>query len=784
MSCLVKCCDYCIPAVKGYLECICPWIYRIFFGTGRCECVAIRTVLGLAFGGLLGAGLYVSIVDKLNYPEQERQLFGGVLTLLLALGFACSVQVRCIVLLSVPTFFGRFGRSLITSYAIFLLVTGPMNNIMLNADESSRAISCTTDLTFNHSKEIFQLLYKPFHDAFIDAGIQQDAIDDDAETMKSEFRQYVEEIEGDRFEKLQKFDEEEKTSDSVEQGFNLKSLRRCKDVFVEGLADCEPAYHRVWAKCKKRYPVWHLIVCLPLHAFTVCSLLRLLEGFCPSLPNQPKKTIEMFMRVKNGFQSLTKNFKVKLKWKVRRMHVVDFCLLVVVKCMLLPLLLLLLCQLLYCCETVDLIIDYKVKKLMKNDCDNLYSIQYWCSLIKDSLKQEPKNQTCIIADLNQSCIKHKPLFLQQPIHFPVDLLNSTAIEAVVRKMNHEIHLKKQWLDALVFIVEVLLSFAFVLVFISASGYNTKYLKDIDFDNVYMTAYFRRIDARRKKQNKRTLLPLKKAQKSDIIETVRWKLRKEEKKSSLMGFMRLTMRLVVTVAMVFFDHLFFLMLDLIARNSQLDYKFKGEHRLEVKVEGTGIVAQMFKKVLSSFSHQHSISTIATNKQCLPVPSAPNNKMTMMVFAAWGAVWLSLYFEAYALRLRRIICAYFYPKKEKQRIVFLYNEQLKKKSGFLKHLRYTVRQLAKEKRLGAKIGTLTTLYIHWPRLCGWLGIFGLGKRSCLICDEKENKDFHKCSTEGCDFAYCCDCWRDIKKVCYACKISKDTYDGEVEFLSESE
>ena len=34
---------------------------------------------------------------------------------------------------------------------------------------------------------------------------------------------------------------------------------------------------------------------------------------------------------------------------------------------------------------------------------------------------------------------------------------------------------------------------------SASGYNTKYLKDIDFDNVYMTAYFRRIDARRKKQ---------------------------------------------------------------------------------------------------------------------------------------------------------------------------------------------------------------------------------------------------------------------------------------------
>lgn len=69
-------------------------------------------------------GLFVSVVDKLDFPEVERQLFGAVLTLIIAAGFASSVQIRCIVLLVVPTFCGRYGRGLIASYAIYLLITG------------------------------------------------------------------------------------------------------------------------------------------------------------------------------------------------------------------------------------------------------------------------------------------------------------------------------------------------------------------------------------------------------------------------------------------------------------------------------------------------------------------------------------------------------------------------------------------------------------------------------------------------------------------------------------
>lgn len=45
----------------------------------------------------------------------------------------------------------------------------------------------------------------------------------------------------------------------------------------------------------------------------------------------------------------------------------------------------------------------------------------------------------------------------------------------------------------------------------------KYLTDIEHDNTYITKYYRKIDARRKKAGKHTLLPLKKIEKNKAID---------------------------------------------------------------------------------------------------------------------------------------------------------------------------------------------------------------------------------------------------------------------------
>lgn len=38
-------------------------------------------------------------------------------------------------------------------------------------------------------------------------------------------------------------------------------------------------------------------------------------------------------------------------------------------------------------------------------------------------------------------------------------------------------------------------------------------------------------------------------------------------------------------------------------------------------------------------------------------------------------------------------------------------------------------------------------------------GLSKRKCLICEEKEKKDFKSCETEDCNATYCEECYIDI-------------------------
>ena len=47
-----------------------------------------------------------------------------------------------------------------------------------------------------------------------------------------------------------------------------------------------------------------------------------------------------------------------------------------------------------------------------------------------------------------------------------------------------------------------------------------YLSELQYDNVYITKYFKHIDARRKADGKKTLLPLKKFEKKDIIDPMK------------------------------------------------------------------------------------------------------------------------------------------------------------------------------------------------------------------------------------------------------------------------
>lgn len=59
------------------------------------------------------------------------------------------------------------------------------------------------------------------------------------------------------------------------------------------------------------------------------------------------------------------------------------------------------------------------------------------------------------------------------------------------------------------------------------------------------------------------------------------------------------------------------------------------------------------------------------KCLPNPKTPNLPVYRTVGIILALTFFLTIFEAYALRLRHIVCACYYPYREKARAVWLYN-----------------------------------------------------------------------------------------------------------------
>jgi len=94
-----------------------------------------------------------------------------------------------------------------------------------------------------------------------------------------------------------------------------------------------------------------------------------------------------------------------------------------------------------------------------------------------------------------------------------------------------------------------------------------------------------------------------------------------------------------------------------------------------------------------------------------------------------------------------------------------------------MRARVKTLVRTRRLEYDRDPWIALRLRWPKLCGWLVIFAWARHKCLICGEVEpRKDprFHRCTTPGCPFVHCPECWDDVGRICYACAEIGETDD----------
>ncbi|XP_018306105.1 DC-STAMP domain-containing protein 1 [Mycetomoellerius zeteki] len=697
--------------LKYYLK-KCPTLFHVCYdpiGTHR----KARAFIGFLFGFVAAVVLYEGIIVDLQFDTYTSIFLGAILVVMLSIGCASSIQVRCICLLTIPTFLGRSGRNVLRALVLGYIIAGPIFNLTYNAKEVVRTFACTMQLTYNLTETRFDLMFKPFQQAVLAMKTDANELKDTLSSVRDLMSPIVEEIEGE--EEMRRLKEENdyldelqddtRRSDEIEEKhekeianakseadvyeakYKRKIEARCEEQLSHGAERCRDMFADAYDKCYDTVTVFAAwLLCWPMKLNFVCNLVQALGGsnICDPEGKVDPGIGEGYVALKRARDAFSKSLK-------------------------------------------DAKLQYKVKEMP------------------------------VILDLHDA---------------------TDAAQAVM----HEFNARRKVFESVMMIIKRCLSFVFLRIILNAQTYHEKYLNDIEHDNVYITSYFRKIDARRKARGSLTLLPLKKIERLKFVNPYSLRPGQAERVHLTGQTVKLILELISITTFILMDRLFFEALDLVRRHSYMEYTQAGHHDLTLEVRGIGMIASLIRSVIRGFNVKRRVKTVVSNSACLPKASKVPNYMILKIYSIYLAIWMLLFTAAYTQRLRRVICSFFYRKREKRRVLYLYNESLRRRLGHARFMRARVKTLVRTHRLEYDIDPWIALRLRWPALCGWLVIFAWARHKCLICGEVEPRkgpQFHRCTTPGCPFVHCPECWDDVDRICYACADIGETDDDTDEF-----
>uniref|UniRef100_A0A8C0PCT2 DC-STAMP domain containing 1 n=2 Tax=Canis lupus familiaris TaxID=9615 RepID=A0A8C0PCT2_CANLF len=336
---------------------------------------------------------------------------------------------------------------------------------------------------------------------------------------------------------------------------------------------------------------------------------------------------------------------------------------------------------------------------------------------------------------------------------------NTSWEHVSAELQDYVLQQEAQLEWTLGLLRVLLSCTFLLVFRASFSYVDSYNGDIRFDNIYISTYFCQIDERRKKLGKRTLLPLRKAEEKTIIFPYNPTMQASETKNVVRELVETVPVLLLLLLLCGLDWALYSIFDTIRHHSFLQYSFRSSHKLEVKVGGDSMLARLLRKTIGALNSSSETVVESNNMPCLPQPMALDARAYLRAALPTGLLLCLCLLQAFAYRLRRVIAAFYFPKREKKRILFLYNDLLRKRAAFTKLRRAAIVRRAQQQKPPHR-GLAAVLDRRCPLLRRWL------RQRCVVCQAPQTPEAYLCPTPDCGAVYCQSCWDDMRRRCPAC------------------
>ncbi|NWT18083.1 DCST1 ligase, partial [Vireo altiloquus] len=249
--------------------------------------------------------------------------------------------------------------------------------------------------------------------------------------------------------------------------------------------------------------------------------------------------------------------------------------------------------------------------------------------------------------------------------------------------------------------------------------------------------------------KQTLLPLLREETSSFIFPCHPAVQRPELRYMVMELLRCIPLLLFLLFVCVLDHFIFTVLSIIQNHSFVQYSYQTNHHLTVNVMGTSLMAQLLRGTIGALNTSYDTEVQTSNLACLPRPSGMSRQQYLDTCLPLGALALLCLVQVYPFRLRRAIAAFYFPKREKVRVLFLYNKLLRQRKNFLLLQRG---RIARQARQPPGLGTSLLQWCRrrWP----WLRRFL--RRSCTVCGTPETPQHRPCRDPHCGALYCEPCW----------------------------
>ncbi|XP_074837400.1 DC-STAMP domain-containing protein 2 [Carettochelys insculpta] len=394
---------------------------------------------------------------------------------------------------------------------------------------------------------------------------------------------------------------------------------------------------------------------------------------------------------------------------------------------------------------------------------------------------QPFLRTRVVAPIRRalSRLRREFEFNISAVHqFDINLNATKSLAQVALDIMEAVGLRMQPAREVLGLFAHLSSIAILYLYLQALRYRRRYLHDDGFDNIYITRRFVAMDALRARQSRPTVLPLSARESTKYLCPGSLFLSRRERFRYGLALAGVLRHVLLGFTLVLLDFGLFWLLDLVRYQLQGEVVARAPVAMSISVNGTGYTGEIYRDLVSAFDALQRGNISVLSHRCRLRPAEPDYHSYLLIGLVYGLCFFSAVFGSYVGRLRRVVCAAYYPSREQERICVLYNSILTRRTGLLRSL------LRATRRRAADEGHRNLLLILASKLppCAWLARrTGIHQQYCMGCGRigggTSSQDFLTCITPGCKGIYCQGCYQLLSNICSIC-MAPLAYQGDAD------